>query len=142
MERFKKGVSYAYVSISHWKVCVTHDNYFDSDNERYEHGNYFQSSKAAGVCFTEIAETYGDRIHELKKASKTNAATFLQTCCALAVEGKGANGMKGRAVRKKVCEGLVEAYAQYKKTESDTEAELAEIKDAIQNIIRESSKTL
>ena len=50
--------------------------------------------------------------------------------------------MKGRAVRKKVCDGLVEAYANYKKTESDTEAELAEIKDAIQNIIRESSKTL
>lgn len=142
MERFKKGVSYAYVSISHWKVCVTHDYYFDSDNERYEQGNYFQSSKAAGVCFTEIAETYGDRIHELKKAIKINAATFLKTCCALAVEGKNANGMKGRAVRKKVCDGLVEAYARYKKTESDTEAELAEIKDAIQNIIRESSKTL
>ena len=139
MERLEKGATYDFISIPHWKVCVTHDCYFPTDDDRFEKGNYFPDAKAAHECFSEICETYGDRIAQLKKDDKANTAAFLKTCCSLAQDGKGAKKAKDH---KKVSQGLVSAYTQYKDTAAKIAAELDGIYEEIQDLITKAPKTL
>lgn len=66
MERVQKGQTYAFISIPYYKVCVTREEYFPTDDKRHKVGNYFENSIVAGKVFQKIDAKFGEQIRAIK----------------------------------------------------------------------------
>lgn len=66
MERVQKGQTYAFISIPYYKVCVTREEYFPTDDKRHKSGNYFENSIVAGKVFQNIDAKFGAQIQAIK----------------------------------------------------------------------------
>lgn len=65
MERLSKGAEYFFVSLRSLKVVGTHDEHFESDDERFRVGNYYPAQQIAKAALEEIQEKYLEELQEL-----------------------------------------------------------------------------
>lgn len=138
MERLSKGGAYHFISIPYYKVCATHDEHFDSDDERFDAGNYFLDKRAAQICFNKIDSAHGERLREIARERKNIVGAFMQKCVTLALKAKAA-GAPGHS---EIVDELVEANDTRKKRLDALSDESHVIYESIREIIRKSRKTL
>lgn len=143
MERLSKGGDYYFISIPYYKVCATHDEHFESDDERFDAGNYFLDKRAAQICFNKIDSAHGERLREIARERKNTVGAFTQKCISLALSmGVGDAATKKKPTPKKIVDELVEANDSRKKRLDALSDESHVIYESIREIIRKSRKTL
>ena len=143
MERLEKGGAYHFISIPYYKVCATHDEHFESDDDRFDAGNYFVDKRAACKCFNKIDSAHGERLREIAKERKNTIGAFTQRCIslALAVGVKDADTGK-KPTPKNIVGELVKANKARKERLDALSDESHVIYESIREIIRKSRKTL
>ena len=137
MERLQKGGAYHFISIPYFKVCTTHDEHFESDDERFDKGNYFPDTTAARQCFNKIENRYGERVREIARERKNTEGAFTQKAVSLALAGRAKDADTAALFAQ-----LVEANDTRKARMDALHDEFKAIETAITDIIRKSPKTL
>ncbi len=138
MERLEKGGAYHFISIPYYKVCATHDEHFESDDDRFDAGNYFVDKRAACKCFNKIDSAHGDRLREIAKERKNTIGAFTQKAISLALKAKAEDAPS----QMELVAELVEANDIRKQRLDALSDETHVIYESIREIIRKSRKTL
>lgn len=140
MERLTKGGEYYFINIApYYKVCKTHDEHFPTDDERFEKGNYFLTSRSVHDCFDEIDEKHGDRLKELAAVGDLSKTAYIKATLDL-VEKSRKELKKKKPVFKKIVQELVDAREAYLKAVDDADKETVEIYTKIEEMITAAPK--
>lgn len=149
MNRLPKGSEYYFISLRYWKIVTTQDCYFDSDNQRFEEGNYFTDVNVTRECFATIREEHGGELEEIENLKERNKRKLISTISHLVDKALGnpASGKKSEDEEKAsekpvkvepqdIVQDLVLAYGTYQDTKAELAAKQEEINKAIKAIIR------
>ena len=149
MNRLPKGSEYHFISLRYWKIVLTQDCYFDSDNQRFAEGNYFTDVNVARECFATIREEHGGELEEIENLKERNKRKLISAISHLVDKALGnpASGKKSedeeKAPKKSVkvepqdiVQDLILAYGTYQNTKAELAAKQEEITKAIKAIIR------
>lgn len=149
MNRLPQGSEYHFISLRYWKIVLTKDLYFYSDNERFAEGNYFTDVNVARACFATIREEHGGELEEIENLKERNKRKLISTISHLVDKALGnpASDKKSedeeKAPKKSVkvepqaiVQDLVLAYGTYQDTKAELAAKQEEITKAIKAIIR------
>ena len=149
MNRLPQGSEYHFISLRYWKIVLTKDLYFYSDNKRFAEGNYFTDVNVARECFATIREEHGGELEEIENLKERNKRKLISTISHLVDKALGnpASGKKSedeeKAPKKSVkvepqdiVQDLILAYGTYQDTKAELAAKQEEITKAIKAIIR------
>ena len=149
MNRLPQGSNYHFISLRYFKIVATQDCYFDSDNQRFEEGNYFTDVNVARACFATIREEHGGELEEIENLKERNKRKLISTVSKLVDKALGnpASGKKSEDEDKtpkksvkvepqSIVTDLVLAYGKYHDTKVELAAKQEEITKAIKAIIR------
>ena len=149
MNRLPQGSEYHFISLRYWKIVLTKDLYFYSDNKRFAEGNYFTDVNVARECFATIREEHGGELEEIENLKERNKRKLISTSSHLVDKALGnpASGKKSedeeKAPKKSVkvepqdiVQDLVLAYGTYQDTKAELAKKQEEITKAIKAIIR------
>ena len=140
MERQTKGAEYYAINITpYYKVYKTRDEHFPTDDERFEKGNYFFTSKASHSCFDDIDEKFGDRLKELAAVGDESKTKYIKATIEL-VELSRKELKKKKPVFKKIVNALVEARDAYINANLAADKETADIYKKIDEMITAAPK--
>ena len=76
IERLIKGDHYYFI-LGIEKVTLTRDEYFWSDNLRWEEGNYFITKDAASACFIRLAEKFKEDYTDIESKIQMNESKLI-----------------------------------------------------------------
>ena len=149
MNRLPQGSDYHFISLRYWKIVLTQDCYFDSDNQRFAEGNYFTDVNVARECFATIREEHGGELEEIETLKERNKRKLISTISHLVDKALGnpASDKKSedeeeapkKSVKVKpqeIVQDLVLAYGTYQDTKAELAAKQEKINKAIKAIIR------
>lgn len=143
--RQPEGAPYYFIRLSTLKNCNTLDHHFDSDDEKYETGNYFLSGDQCRHCSAYLSEEYGEELQALasqKLAAKNTAIKAVQTIAKEHLFGEVKPTAK-KAELKKVLEGaakVVDVLKEYTENLADLSKRSQEIRAEIVTIIEKYPK--
>lgn len=144
MKRLEKGGVYYFISVPYFKVCQTRDEYFGTDDQRFQDGNYFPDANDAHECFDTIAETYGEKLEDIAEKIEKNKSSFVKTTTKLAVwarDGKRIeDGKEYDVTPENVCGSLVDAYKVYNKQLQQLSKKRLELHAKIKKTIKRAKK--
>ena len=149
MNRLLQGSEYYFISLRYWKIVTTQDCYFDSDNQRFEEGNYFTDVNVARACFATIRKQYGGELEAIESAKERNKSKLISTISHLVEKALG-NPIEGKKSEDEeeapekpvkvepqdIVQDLILAYGRYQDTKAELAAKQEEITKAIKAIIR------
>lgn len=140
MERLTKGGEYYFINIApYYKVCKTHDEHFPTDDERFEKGNYFYSSRAVHDCFDEIDEKYGEILKKLAAVADEKKAKYFKKTLDLVELGRKAM-MAKKPNYKAIVTKLIAAADSRTKAVVAAEAKTKKIHATIEKMITNANK--
>lgn len=137
-ERVPKNTKYYFIKISELKLCFTNDYRMDSDNEKFEAGNYFYTHDAAMEVADLLQDKFADKLRSISYGERVNDRGFI----------KAVNGLVEKYKLRKKAEAMPEAAADallaeidaYNKEKSGLSAQRREIMDNIHAIISKAPK--
>lgn len=134
IRRSPKGEEYVFIRLSNFKVCVTRDEYFDSDDEHYESGNYFHSSETAKKCVGTLRELYGERLESLTYNKTLNEHSFIKSIGDIIKAHKlGTESAK----KAKAADAILVAFKNYASNGDRINKDLVTIRECITETIKE-----
>ena len=149
MNRLPQGSEYHFISLRYWKIVLTKDLYFYSDNKRFAEGNYFTDVNVARECFATIREEHGGELEEIENLKERNKRKLISTISHLVDKALGnpASVKKSedeeKAPKKSVkvepqdiVQDLILAYGSYMDKNAELAAKQEEITKAIKAFIR------
>lgn len=134
IRRSPKGEDYVFIRLSNFKVCVTRDEYFDSDDEHYESGNYFHSSETAKKCVGTLRELYGERLESLAYNKTLNEHSFIKSIGDIIKVHK--LGVK-EAKKAKAADAMLAAFKDYTSNRDRINKDLATTRESVIETIKE-----
>lgn len=149
MNRLPQGSKYHFISLRYFKIVPTQDCYFDSDNQRFEEGNYFTDVNVARACFATIRDEYGAKLEAIESAKERNKSKLISTISNLVDKALGnpdsdkksedeeeAPKKSVKVEPQDIVQDLILAYGRYQDTKAELAAKQEEITKAIKAIIR------
>lgn len=82
-KRKNKGEQYFFISRRTMRPVLTRDEYFESDDQRYDDENYFLTKNAAYSCADDIREQYGEKLEKIAYNKEMNDRSFIKAVKAL-----------------------------------------------------------
>ena len=131
-KRLPKGADYYFIRVKTMKVVQTADCYFESDDLRWDGGNYFLDGRNAKKCLEVIQEKYADQLADL--AEREEDAQYLGVR-ALANIARRATAKQRKEDDATLVSDLVIAYGEYRERVRAVEADRKAVMDAINKII-------
>ena len=149
MNRLPQGSEYHFISLRYWKIVLTKDLYFYSDNKRFAEGNYFTDVNVARECFATIREEHGGELEEIENLKERNKRKLISAISHLVDKALGnpTSGKKSEDEEKApkkpikvepqdIVQDLILAYGTYQDTKAELATKQEEITKAIKAIIR------
>ena len=75
--RQPQGGTYHFIRFSNLKNCQTTDCRFDSDNEKFENGNYFLSPDTCKACSIALREQFAEPLEAIENKRDQNRQHFI-----------------------------------------------------------------
>lgn len=131
-KRQPKGANYYFIRVKTMKVVQTADCYFESDDLRWDGGNYFLDGRNAKKCLEVIQEKYAEPLADL--AEREEDAQYLGVR-ALANIARRATAKERKEDDATLVADLVIAYGEYRERVKAVENDRKAVMDAINKII-------
>lgn len=137
VKRLPKDEKYYFIKLSELKPCVTVECYLDSDNLRFETGNYFLTHSAVSDVADTLHEKFDKPISANRHNTVLNEHWFIKTV--ISFKEKYRLSRKD-AELELAAQALVKTIAKYQQDKYDLAAERKKINDEINAIIKRAAK--